>query len=449
MRFTFPGIIVLLFFTCCNTGQDNSRYILLRDANIISFTGSTDAPFKASILIKDSVIYAIAGTGDKLDIPRNTQVIDCSGQYIMPGLWDTHVHLFKTTRQALPAYLQYGITSVRDMGGDMDTLNAIVRDIKNQKIGGPRIHYCGAPFENAWFLDWYRKNRIEEPQVEDITRTRIALLKAEDAQRLVDSVLSSGAEFIKVRDYKDSTTYWALARAARKRGVKLAGHPPYGLDPIAIADSGQSTFEHGWFPSLKGLSQSRKDSVIRKYKEKNCLLVPTIIAWKYNQFSSYGFMDSAVNGPKGIRDPRIETLPPMLLAEWKAQLMERKKNNNLRAWKQDALQDMYQETIEMYRSGIQVMPGTDDACAMVFPGESLHDELALFVQCLKMSPYEALASAIVVPAKYMGVDHKTGSIEKGKLADLIILKKNPLDDIRNSKTVGMTIINGRILYSKN
>ena len=439
MSIFFSAFILSVFFSC---KEDNSRYILLKDAEIISFRDSI--PFKGSILVKDSIIWKIARDNEDLAVPSKTTIIDCSGKYVIPGLWDSHTHFYKITRQSISAFNRFGITSARDMGGDADTLKAIINDINSGRIKGPRIKFAGPAFENPWFMDWFQKNR--RPAGEDIWRSRVNLANKEDAQRLVDSVLALGVDFIKVRYYKDKDTYFALARAARNRGVQFAGHAPYDIDPLEAADAGQTSFEHGWYPSLNGMTASKKDSVIKKFISRKCVLVPTLTAWKYNGFIAYSTIDSLVNGPNNVSDPRIKTISPALLDEWKAQLEERKANNNLAAWSRTVMGNMLAETLELYKAGIPVMAGSDVPSAMVFPAEGLHDELALFVTDLKLTPYQALQSAITVPAKYMNVFQKLGTIEKGKLADVLVLDKNPLSDIRNSKSILTVIKNGEVIF---
>jgi imidazolonepropionase-like amidohydrolase len=406
----------------------------------------SDTLFKGSILLRDSVIMKV-GTITNEELPSNTQIIEADGKYVIPGLWDTHVHLYKITRQSIPELLKYGITSVRDMGGDTDTIKQIIKDIRLNKIKGPRILFCGPTFESPSWTDYAKKERRLDT-IENILRTRINLKDEKDAQRLVDSVANLGVNFIKVRNFKDPETYWALAKAVRKRGLRLDGHAPYSIDPIIVSDSGQVSFDHGWYPSLSGLNETKIKQIIEKFKLNNCVLVPTTITWISNGFTSYPKLDSMVNGPIEIRDSRIDNLPRALLSEWKAQLAERKKANNLKAWNRDVMKGMLSETKRLYDGGVKIMAGSDVTSVYVFPGESLHQELFLFVEEMKLTPYQALETATKTPAEVFHLGNKIGSIKEGKLADLILLEKNPLENIRNLSSIRTVFRNGAIIYQK-
>ncbi len=440
------SLFLSLSFTKCNSDTDMHSYILIENVSIISMNPSDKDVTLGSILIKDSIIINI---GEKLsfNIPGNTKIINGQGKFVIPGLWDTHVHLYKTTRQSIPSFLKNGITSVRDMGGDVDTLKAIINDIKKGKIAGPRIIFCGPTFESPQWMDWVIKNRNpNEVGGEDYSRTRVVLNNKADAKRLVDSVARLGVDFIKIRNYKDTEIYYALAKAVLESGLKFYGHAPNdSFDPIGVADAGQSTFEHGWYPPLSGLSDSAANKVIAAFKRNKCALVPTITTWAHNGFMSFAKMDSLFNGAVGIRDKEVDNLPPALLREWKLQFEIRKGENNIKGWNMKALIDMALVTKRLFKAGVTVMPGSDVTSLLVFPGRSLHEELAYFVELVGMTAREALESATKTPADFFGFKNSRGTIEKGKLADIILLDRNPLIDIHNSTSINIVIKNGEIL----
>src|SRR5947207_2695128 len=180
--------------------------------------------------------------------PRNAAIVDAEGKYLLPGLWDSHVHLTKVGTPALPTFVANGVTSVRDMGSDLAEVLQWRREIESGQRVGPRIRTSGQILESRANVERMKR----EATVEPVARIRVPVANAEEATAAVARLADAGADFIKVRTVADAATFNAMAAAARARGLKLTGHPV--APPDALIAAHMASVEHALtFPPLDGL----------------------------------------------------------------------------------------------------------------------------------------------------------------------------------------------------
>jgi imidazolonepropionase-like amidohydrolase len=388
----------------------------------------------------------------KFQSPKNARVIDATGQYLIPGLWDMHVHSafgdwFPGGRDIiLPLFIANGVTGVRDMGGDAPVLFEWRKEIKEGKIVGPYMVVSGP------MLDGYLPNgKLRFP-------SSIAITTPSSAVAAVDLLKTQGVDFIKVQSLISHDTYLAAAAEAHKQSLPIVGHVPDKVRIKEVVEAGQKSIEHlmGIFEgcsteedkfikgegSLKLLlttqDQQRCDSLRKLLAQNQIWQVPTL-AWQRGGT----LLDQ--------RDLKHQPLDKYVPAYWRDVTWRRFTDEMMPDLLRDPLalrQEYFARNLQMVgalqHAGVPFMAGTDTAPGVyIMPGFSLHDELANFVEA-GFTPMESLQTATSNPAKFLEMEASFGSVEPGKVADLVLLKANPLEDIRNTQKIDAVIARGRL-----
>lgn len=381
-----------------------------------------------TVLIKNGIVAEI---GANVDIPKDALKINGSGKYLIPGLWDTHVHLGDIGEEAIPALTTYGITSVRDMGGDIAKLKNWRSQIESGKLIGPRIKFCGPMLEGK--TDALPAGRTDHWLVAN----------PEQARETVNKLAGEGVDCIKIRTFANPETYFALAASAKEHSLLLVGHAPWGIDPIQSSNAGQSSYEHGWYPdSWKDLAPEKKAEIENTFRKNGSLIVPTLIAWETRRFP-FETVNAVVNDYAAKSDPRLKLVSLSLRKNWLSDLLDLKKMGIGSPEWGKALDSEFEQIAEMHSHGVEVMAGTDTGATMVYLGAALHQELKLLVNKCRFTSIEALLTATVIPSKFFKMEDKLGTIEKGKIADLVLLSADPLQDISNIQKIDGVISNGK------
>ena len=398
----------------------------------------SDARVDRTVVVHGNRIVA-EGPSTSVPVPAGARVIDGRGKYLIPGLWDMHVHLaMPGGRDVLPLYIANGVTGVRDMAGDWPTLTSWRQDIARGSLIGPRIIASGPYLEGG-----------DQPIPHLLVKTPA------DAAPAVDSLIRLGVDFIKVHGQLTRESYFAIARAARARGIPFAGHVSRVVGAADASDSGQASIEHllaipnactgaevgslaPRFPVQAALGRcdtTDLSPLFAKLRRNGTRVVPTLVAqlevarWPRRDLPG----DSVARYlPDSLRQyvagifPMVDSVPP------DADVTGLKLFD-----KRVAI------TGALHRAGVTIMPGTDAPLRNSPPGFGLHEELLLLTRA-GLSPFEVLRAATLEPVRFLGMLDSLGTIEVGKVADLVLLTASPLVDIRNSSRTAYVLTNGRL-----
>ena len=414
LRCCFVGGILLSAWAMA-AGQPRS--LAIEHVTVIDVVKGT-AESDTTVLVTGNRITRVAASAD-FAVPANAEKVDGHGKFLIPGLWDMHVHLGNATEAALPMFVASGITGVRDMGSpSFATLRRwSVEALSGERIG-PRIVAPGPILTEGPPYFW-----------------EMVVRNAAEGRRAVDMLAEEGVDFIKVTQSLDRETYFAIADEARKLNLPLAGHIPvndngmgYKVTGVEASNAGQKCLEHSLGIPLP-------------IDDKDPTLIPTLLkngTWVDPTLTAYWARANVHELAAKQDDPRLPHIAPALKQFWTAQVADYPKNNEVQL---QVFKWRLAQIAELHQAGVPLLAGTDLGMAYVFPGD-VTKELEFFVQA-GMSPLEALRTATINPAKYLDKEKELGSIEEMKIADLVLLNANPLTDIRNVRQVHAVVLNGR------
>ena len=396
-----------------------------------------------SVSIADGRIAAI---GKDITPVPGARVIDATGKFLIPGLWDMHVHL-DASGSALPRLVENGITGIREMYSGIPIATLASWRVRPDV---PRIVIAG-------FLDG--------PLLltgGPLPRDAFAIENAEEARIAVASLAGAGADFLKVYNSLTRDAYFAIAQESKRLGIPFAGHVPEAVSPAEASEAGQRSQEH--LINILLACSTREEELRR---DRIAIMNDPEISG-YDRMLQLGFPN-----PEGLFDTYDEAKAAALFktfvknGTWHTPTLAMLRGflaDRAAARRMPYLQSLTQEQFEawmlrfsallerhkklvgdMHRAGVDFLAGTDmGPNTPVVPGASLHHELELLVES-GLSPMEALQSATRNPARYLGKLADMGTIEPGKLADLVLLEANPLEDIRNTRKVRLVVLRGRII----
>jgi hypothetical protein len=385
-----------------------------------------------TILITGNRIRSV-GPAAHVRIPAGADILDASRKFAIPGLWDMHSHVVGFGPASLDLYLAHGVTNVRDMGAERFAEAKSWRDkIAVGQLLGPRMRIASPVVENPRWLAAV-KRMSEQAGTPWTLYERFGPKSPQEAVEWVDSIAALGADHVKVRNWPAPEIGRALVERAKLRGLPVVAHPNEPFPRTGI-----TTFEHHVWPPLTG-SDSARHSLWQRFAAGAIAMVPTLVTWPVRLDSPDALIERLESG----KVAGMEYVPAATREKWRNQLVEFKQEQPM-DWLAIHQGEM-RNVAEMHKAGMTLLAGTDIGVAFVIPGLSLHEELSLLVTAAGMSPVQALRGATTSSARVVGAADSLGSIEAGKIADLVLLDANPLLDIRNTKQIRAVITDGRLL----
>ena len=439
----------VLFFLLLAYGfleAQSSPVLIIHNVTVIDTTGGPSQP-QRTVIVRDGKIAEVGSSaGGKGGTLPGTHV-DGSGKYVIPGLWDMHVHTVfgnwfpRAKEVTLPLFIANGITGVRDMGSELEVLQHWRKEISAGTLVGPRMVMSGPMLDGP-------KPRFP---------SSIAIKTPEDGRRAVGDLKRRGADFIKLQSLIPRDAVFAIADEARKQDITFVGHVPDAVRASEASNAGQKSFEHliGIFEGSSPLEDQfikgakTESQFLSTYDPKRAEVLFALLAknqtWQCPTLV-WERGGNLIEERDLAHDPRAKYVP----AYWKdvtwkrfTDQVEHEFNTDDLATRKRFVEKELEVVNAMHRAGIPFLAGTDTPPGVyIFPGFSLHEELQRFVAA-GFTPSEALQTATLNPAKFLGRENELGTIEKGKLADMVLLDANPLDDIRNTQKIAGVVANGR------
>jgi imidazolonepropionase-like amidohydrolase len=440
--FGAAGLLFIGLGLMAGCGKKPPDGVALVGATLIDGTGGPPLANAAIVVRKGRIEWM--GTRAGFQLPPRTIQIDLKGRWIMPGLIDAHAH---TSLWALKRYLAWGVTSVRDQHGSLDTILGLRRTVNSGAALGPRIYSAGSMIDGT----------------PPTYPSALAVTGPKDARKAVDRLVNEGVDLIKVYTRLDPPLLEAVLDEARTFNLRVTGH--LGLtDAMTAARSGISSIEHlsgvpesaspdpaplfaahrrsflaGWTASERswgGLDSARLSRVAQELARRNVTLVPTLVLHQtFSRLDSTALLDN----------PAFQAVPPAERQRWNVADMIARAGwtaGDFAAFRRARpVQDLFLR--EFGASGGRVAAGTDASNQLLVPGYSEHQELQLLVAA-GFTPRDAILAATRNGALLLGVD-SLGLLAPGKVADLVILTRDPLVDIRNTLAIDRVMSRGHLL----
>lgn len=425
--------------------------LAISNVSVVDVDAGKIVPNQTVIIAGDRIIAS--GPAIKMKMFAAGQVVDGRGKFLIPGLWDMHVHIAHVSY--LPLFVANGVTGVRDMGGGLfeaaDGCESVGADILSKwrsliETGeqiGPHLVFSGpAASGTGW-------------------PTSITVRSIADADMAITKLQALRVDFVKIYDAIPREAYLRLASKSRGAGLPFAGHVPDEVGPLDAILAGQRSIEHVRDPLLVCFTEDAPTlerffeadkwqlddvewgrrahgqcpSLIKAFRARGAWLTPTLTVEK----SKVAVEDDAY-----VSDMRRYALPRSVRTAF-ATYVQQKRAQNATDRASEHLWWQTQRALvgRMHRAGVRLLAGTDTACQGGLPGHSLHHELAELVKA-GLSPLDALRTATANPAAYFKRSQPTGA-KVGARADLVLLTDNPLQDIRNTQRIEAVVTRGRLL----
>jgi len=436
---------ILLPFACSKPIEAD---LIVSNVNVINVENGEILNSQDVVIIGDSI--AQITHHKRVNDYTTVNIIDATDKYLIPGLWDMHTHTWWGYEDFYPLLLSNGITGVREMFGNMDVVNEIKRLTQSDSLispdyisAGPII--CGDP-----------------PSL----RSCVVAKTPKEGREYVRQQKADGADFIKTYNMLKRDVYMAIADECKKQNIVMTGHIPFDVSLPTALKQNHKSIEHfygileyccdtvglakidkerkGRFNYSEYIkrakhvfetyNESRENEVIELLENSNTWVCPTYTV-HLGYIRTYDY---------DLDDQRRYYLPDYALWSSTDSVLSKTDSINLKV-EQDYYNLMLKLSRKLRDRKIRFLAGSDYCNPFTYPGFSLHEELQIFVEEVGFSPLEALRSATINPAIYFNLEGELGTVEQGKRASLLLLNRNPLNDIKHTQEIEGVILRGKYM----
>jgi len=384
-----------------------------------------------TVLIKGKQIAAVEPL--PAHIPPGAAIIAGSGKFLIPGLWDAHVHLTKLGILSLPLFIANGVTSVRDMGSNFAEVSGWRSQIENGTLLGPHIETSGQMLESTANIDRMKREHTIEP----IDKLRIGVGNPREGRAAVDRLAALGVDHIKMRTTPDLATFLAVGDEARRFHLPFAAHPVVG--PNELIQAHLRSVEHFLaYPPIT-LPREQREELFRRIAASGMFMSNTMANLSGLELSVEQ-ATARLNDSTGKVDPLRKYVCGYLVEDWREQAGELK--DYPKSFRDEMIGEYYNFR-DLKAAGVPFLAGTDAAVLFMYPGFSLHEELHDLVTKVGFSPMDVLRTATYNPVLFYGEERGRGAIQAGQPADLVLLDADPTADIQNTRRIQGVISSGR------
>jgi hypothetical protein len=429
--------VFLLSLSACEKNK-NEITLAIENATVITMNGEEVLEGYTLLISGETIIDIIPAKQWKTR--HNLETIDATGKFIIPALTDMHVHYVPANDNILPLFLSYGVTSLRFMAGNVDLLH--LRDsIQQNQILLPDFYIASQLIDGdppAW------GEQHNGPIVTEVNKV----------EEVIDEQMAMGYDFLKVYSSLSPEVFSKIIKIANEKGIRVTGHLPGSLDNENLFPA-SFDIQH-----LSGYARFAAQNEAFRAEVKNSSYDITLDKEAALNTSEMNMKRAA----KITKDNKIWNCPTLVLfynrsneelCDTLKRFKELEKLGGLVNWWESLGCEVDSKTLnlvefqhkmitELHHKGNKLLAGTDFPNPWIIPGKSLHQELERFVAS-GLSNYEALKTATVNPAEWLGTLDKKGTLQPGMAADMILLHKNPLEDILNTQSISKVIFKGKIL----
>ena len=457
VRFVAKLFFLILILPLASKAGPEPR-LVLQHVTLIVGTGA--APLTDQTVVISAGRVTAVGPANRIKAAKSDKIVDGRGKFLIPGLWDMHVHLAGVLADPawsrnvlLPLLLANGVTGVRDMGGDLESLLAWKRDVESGALLGPHIYAAG-----PWLSAGGRKTPEQYP-----------VANAEEARAAVRDLKKRGADFIKIISLPSREAFFGVADESKKQDITFVGHLPIEVDAAEASRAGMRSIEHFYYSSFALSLSSKEDELRQQYlaarKNRDAVSIARISEDAIATYSSEkaaavyetlkanktwvtptleGIFVAGHPSPLHFDGALLAYLPNGVTKDWQTPIKENSPATARTKELAKLLENDWKLTREMHAAGVSLLAGSDSLDERVLPGISLHLELAQLVKA-GFTPAEAIQCATLRAAQFLGQEKEFGTVQPGKQADLVLLTRDPSQEIANSLSVEAVVFRGNYL----